>query len=827
MSEKKLLSSEAQELELAIKHLNQGEYEVATGEFKKVLLSSPKNELAHVKLGHAYLQQKDFPQATRHFNATLAINPRNTEAIFGLGFYYFEQGGIDAAIAKFTQVISLEPDNPHAHFGLGLCYLGQGRFDQAIEEFGRVFTINPQHPQVHYHLGLCYYRKGDFSQSISQFNKAVAVNPDNWLGHAGLAQIYLEQDDLLSCQKEADAIKRLSPGLDESYHRLLSQLYIKQKQYDSATEELQKIRVDCATEKGIGPGAIEDNLSSAHKHAAVKILRIPNFYGSEIISTELNSILLPPLALGSIVSYLKAQGIDIDQDDLHIKIHYDNYFSQDPKEKVDEGLFFDEARVLEYARGKEDPEIDEAMERVGRKTVLGGYRVILFSLDSCSMNFSHAMFSLCLARYLKKKHKPLIVLGGLTYFPELMQKIGHAWPDVDYVVCKEGEETLAELLSFLLAPHSQEHGADTRFRQRVLCADKVPPSVRPDYEGLPLDKYKYRGLKTEYCQNRRLREVISEFNGSRTLILPIRFIKGCTNRCIFCASSSGGLIHVVSPGEVTDWLKELQGKYNPTGYLFLNDTLNISNSYLAQLCAEIIKKQVKILWSDCVRVDRLDKDVIYKMREAGCIRMVFGMETASKRLLAYINKDIDLAQLEKMLFWADKAGIWTGIELISGLPHEGEEDIKDTVSFIKKNRSHIDAIYYNAFNIKDTSMLRMHPERYGINNIFEISTYPEGFSTFVKYGFDEIGGLKWPEKIKQIMSTFRRVIKELGEIPFAEHEYEHFLFFLYSRYSDKKTIKRLFYSVGAEKIKHLAELRKQRAAEQFLSQNTEKILAYG
>lgn len=818
---------ERKHVDLGIEHLHRKEYARAIDAFKSALEANPKSELAHAKLGHAYLQYKEFSLAKEYFNKALMINPGNTEAISGLGFHHFEQGRTEEAAGNFRRVIDAEPNNEHAHFGLGLYHLGQGGFDHAIEEFSRVFAINPEHPQVHYHLGLCYYRKGDLSRAVSEFNRAVAAHPDNWLGHAGLAQIYLEQDDLLGCQKEVDAIKMLSPGEDASYHRLLAQLYIKRKQYDSATEELQKVGDDYALEKRTRPPAIKDDLSGSHRQPAVKILRIPNFYGPEIISTELNSILLPPLALGSIVSYLRSHGIGIDQDDLHIKIHHDNYFSQDPHEKINEELFFDEARVLGYARGKEDPEIDEAMERVAHKTSLGGYRIILFSLDSCSMNFSHAMFSLCLARYLKKKHNPLIVLGGLTYFPELMQKTGHDWPDIDCVVCKEGEEVLAELLPILLAACNQDDGAATSLRQRVVCADKVPPCVRPDYDGLPLDKYKYRGLKTGYCRDRRLRKVISEFNSSQTLILPIRFIKGCTNRCIFCASSSGGLIHVVSPGAVADWLKELQEKYSPTGYLFLNDTLNISNSYLDQLCNEIIRKRLKILWSDCVRVDRLDKDIIYKMRAAGCIRMVFGMETASKKLLAYINKDIDLAQLEKMLFSADKAGIWTGIELISGLPHESEQDVKDTVSFIKKNRSHIDAIYYNAFNIKDTSVLRMDPERYGINNIFEISTYPEGFSTFVKYGFDEIGGLRWPEKIKQVMSHFRRVIKELGEIPFAEHEYEHFLFFLYSRYRDKRTIKKLFYSVGREKIKHLTELRKQRAADKFIMQNTEKILAYG
>jgi hypothetical protein len=287
------------------------------------------------------------------------------------------------------------------------------------------------------------------------------------------------------------------------------------------------------------------------------------------------------------------------------------------------------------------------------------------------------------------------------------------------------------------------------------------------------------------------------------------------------------LIHAVKPETVALWLEELQAKYNPTGYLFLNDTLNVSKKYLVELCDAIIKRKLNILWSDCVRTDRLDKDSIYKLRDAGCIRMVFGMETASRKLLDYIKKDIDLKQLEEMLRWADKAGIWTGIEIISGLPYENEKDVNETVSFLKQNKEYIDALYYNAFNIKDTSLIQAYPERYKINNIFELSSYEDGFSTFVKYGFDETSGLKWPEKRKQIISAVNKIIENFGSSPFPEHEYESFLFFLYSKHKDKKIIKNLFYSAGKEKMKYLAVLQQEQRAKWKTKVNPDKILTYG
>ena len=817
--------NESQALDLGIKYLDEKNYISAIAEFNKVLDFNPQNEIAIIKLGHVYLQQKNYLQAIELFNQALGINPKTPASFEGLGLCYFEQGRIAEALEKFNYVLNSDPASEIGHFGLGSCYQRQEEFDKALEEFNRVLEINPLHPQIHSNIGMCYYQKNNFNQAIEQFNQAIGLDSRDCYARRGLAQIYLKQGNLSLCLEELQKIK--ATGLiDESYNYLLSQLYMQQKRYDPAIEELLKSVSNDYAKKTTQVFSQNRDFAQQQGDCTIKILRIPNFYGPEVLSTELNSVMLPPLAMGSIVSHLRAQGLSIGQDDLHIKIHYDNYFSEDLEEKIDETIFFDDHRIIEYAKGKHDLGIDSIMERVLRKTEFAGYKIILFSLDSCSMNFSHVMFSLCLAKYLKRRHNPIIILGGLTYFPELMQKLECPWLDIDYVVCGEGEKVLSELL-FSLCSSSLGGKTIARLSQRVLYADKIPVPVKPDFDGLPLDRYRYRGLRTDYCRKKSLSSIINEFNLSQIILLPVRFTKGCTNKCIFCASSSGGLIHITEPKIVAAWLEELQQKYNPAGYLFLNDTLNISKRYLDQLCDEIIKRKLKILWSDCVRVDRLDKNSIYKMRQAGCIRMVFGMETASKRMLEYINKDINLAHLEKMLYWADKAGIWTGIEIIGGIPYETEKDVSETIAFIKSNKKHIDALYYNAFNIKDSSLLHRYPEKYGLTNIFEISSYEDGFSTFVKYGFDEINGLKWPEKRKQIIAALNKIIKSFGQSPFPEHEYEQFLFFLYSKYSDKKKIKKLFYSVGTEKVRYTEFLRRKKVYEQRLKLYKSKILIYG
>ncbi|MBU1912187.1 MAG: tetratricopeptide repeat protein [Candidatus Omnitrophica bacterium] len=753
------------------------------------------------------------------------INNESDRIQVALG--YLNQKRYDLAIEEFRKVLEMNPDHEFVRHNLIQILFQQRKYDLAKKEAQRLLETNPLSIAAYQELGNIYFEEGDGFQAIAQFQKVLELYAQEehskqkvligyiFEAYLNLGRAYLLTKNSNFAIENFKKAMKLNPR-DERIYEFLSKAYLEAKDYELAVDILT---ADHEPFMPIKPREVIYKM---------KIVRIPNFYGSEVLSTEMNSIIIPPLALGNIVAYIRSQGIPVDQDDLHIKTHYDNYFCEDEEKKIDETVFFDVPRVIGYAKGNADSEIDKIMDKISIKTDFQGYEIILFSLDSCSMNDSHVMFALCLARYLKKRYRPIIILGGLNYFVELMRKNDCNFSDIDYVICNEGEEVVVNLL-FSLLHLNNCHAEEGRIEEngRVIWSRKVPKPIRPDFDGLPLDKYKYKGLKIDYCNNKALKNVIQEFNQSGVSLLPFRFVKGCTNRCIFCASSLGGLIHVVNPKTAALWLEELQAKYNPTGYLFLSDTLNISKKYLDQLCSEIIKKKLNIFWSDCVRVDRLDKDSIYKMKDAGCIRMVFGMETSSKKLLDYIKKDIGLKQLEDMLYWADRAGIWTGIEIISGLPYENEKDVKETIAFIKQNREHIDALYYNAFNIKDTSLMRLYPERYGITNIFELSNYEDGFSTFVKYGFDEIDGLKWPEKRRQIVSALNKIVENFGESPFPEHEYESFLFFLYSRYKDKKVIKNLFYSAGKEKMRYLIALRREKKSKWQIKESIDKTLSYG
>lgn len=534
----------------------------------------------------------------------------------------------------------------------------------------------------------------------------------------------------------------------------------------------------------------------------VKIVRIPAFLQNhEKLSLGINTSLLPPLALGNITSYLRQNGVQIEQDDLNIRLHYDNMFSNEPSQKVNEAIFLDESRVMDYLNGNNDPATEREIEKIVSKTDFKGCNAVLFSIPD-NRNSSHILIALSLAKRLKETTNPIIIVGGIYHS---IDSLGFAYSDlhIDFKISGPGESALLNLLREL-----ENTGGDiSGIKDRLRYGD-YHSLVRPDFDGLPLEMYKHRYVYGDYsAYSEDIVDIMKGFDNSGLTVFPLKFIRGCPFRCIFCTSSGDNKMRAVEPAMVIDYLERLQRKYNVSNFFFLSDTVNFSNGYIEKLCDEIINRNLKVRWTDCARINGMNKALLEKMRKAGCIRLVYGMETASQKLLSYIQKDIDLDEMKSVIKWTHEAGIWCGVEVIAGLPYEKEEDIDATIDFINSRRGFIDRVYIEPFTVRDWSRLLLYPQEFGITNVKRVDQYASDKKNessldryFVKFGFDEVNGLNWEEKKEEINHSFQKVEYFLEQGQFPHYEEEHFLFYLYSLFEDKKAIRDVYNKARKERF---------------------------
>jgi len=198
----------------------------------------------------------------------------------------------------------------------------------------------------------------------------------------------------------------------------------------------------------------------------------------------------------------------------------------------------------------------------------------------------------------------------------------------------------------------------------------------------------------------------------------------------------------------------------------------------------------------------MDGALLTKMRRSGAVKLTFGMETGSPRLLRYIRKGTSREKIAGLLKTSHELGIWNHIELIGGLPTETDADIGETVSFLKRYSEFIDVYSINPFFMYKTSPFYLEPEKFGLRRSragrasrldpFSAVEAADNFSE----RFDEIGGLSFARKDAQIRRSTKILADTVGEIASEreiDFEHVHLLMYLYGvlGHSQKDLIRRI------------------------------------
>jgi radical SAM superfamily enzyme YgiQ (UPF0313 family) len=139
-----------------------------------------------------------------------------------------------------------------------------------------------------------------------------------------------------------------------------------------------------------------------------------------------------------------------------------------------------------------------------------------------------------------------------------------------------------------------------------------------------------------------------------------------------------------SPKNVVDELEFLHKNYYANQFTFYDDTFTVDQARTAEICDEIQRRGLRIKWDCETRVDMVTKELLVKMREAGCIAVWFGVESGSKKVLASMGKGFSLTQTRRAFKWAKEAGLMTVAGVILGFPGETKESAWETIRFVKE-----------------------------------------------------------------------------------------------------------------------------------------------
>ncbi len=334
-----------------------------------------------------------------------------------------------------------------------------------------------------------------------------------------------------------------------------------------------------------------------------------------------------------------------------------------------------------------------------------GAKIIGFTI-----HFSSLLVSLEVARRIKRADsQSIIVFGGPDCCRELRGRELIKEEAVDIVAAGEGDEILPELVNILEAEGHIEfcQGVllkkdgkviDCGDRQVVKYLDLIP---FPDYSDFQEDI-----LSGHYRQPERL-----EIFDSR----------GCITKCHFCSEWQFWKVYRSMSGdrmyeEIAYQVKRFPGV---NYFYFIGSLLNGNITALSRLCDSIIRNDLKIRWAgQAVIRPEMNKELLEKMKKAGCEWLGYGIESGSQKVIDNMNKHFSIQNAEEVLRQTHQVGISTQINIMFGIPTEQEDDFRKTLEFLKRNRDSIDSVLASqSFCVIDKgTYLHSHAEEFGIKN---------------------------------------------------------------------------------------------------------------
>lgn len=160
--------------------------------------------------------------------------------------------------------------------------------------------------------------------------------------------------------------------------------------------------------------------------------------------------------------------------------------------------------------------------------------------------------------------------------------------------------------------------------------------------------------------------------------------RGCPGRCNFCTSPAfyGKTLRMRSPMDVVAEMYDVaeQG-YNEIFYR--DETFTANKQRVLNICKIINNHYVEMSWICSARIGTVNKDMMVKMKEAGCHMIRFGVESGNQQILNNINKGITVGMTRKTFKWANEIGMETHAHVMLGCVGESWKTVNQTIQFVK------------------------------------------------------------------------------------------------------------------------------------------------
>lgn len=310
------------------------------------------------------------------------------------------------------------------------------------------------------------------------------------------------------------------------------------------------------------------------------------------------------------------------------------------------------------------------------------------SLVALSVPFPGNLFSgLKCGQWVKKNYPQIkIAMGGGFPNTELRTVSDpRVFDYLDFITLDDGETPVLNLLEFLEGKRTESALKRTFLRKagKVLYVDG---SERPDFSQALVGTPDYSDL---FLNN--YLSVIELANPMHSLWSNGRWNKltlahGCYwGKCTFCDISLDYIRRYEQTAAplICDRMQTLIDQTGEIGFHFVDEAA--PPALLRDLALEILRRKMNVVWWTNIRFEKsFTRDLCFLLKASGCIAMSGGLEVASDRLLALIDKGVTVEQVATVCRNFSDAGILVHAYLMYGYPTQTVQETVDSLEMVRQ-----------------------------------------------------------------------------------------------------------------------------------------------
>jgi anaerobic magnesium-protoporphyrin IX monomethyl ester cyclase len=367
---------------------------------------------------------------------------------------------------------------------------------------------------------------------------------------------------------------------------------------------------------------------------------------------------------------------------------------------------------------------------------------------------SQIMPGLTLCRLIKQANPDVHVTIGGSIFTRLVDNLRRAesmFQFADDFVVFEGETALLELVNQLEGKRDLSKVPNLIYRQegkivvnQPFYSENINALAAPNFDGMPLGRY-----------------------FAPQSVLPIQFSRGCYYKdCAFCALTLDHQnFRQRQPEKVVEDLKQLMTRYHTPFFFFTDECFALSPT--KRLCSQLNDAGLGAQWTCEMRFEKnLSRELLKSMRSAGCLKIVFGLESYNQRVMDFMKKGIKQEHVCRIIDDCLDLDIAVHCYVLVGFPTETEPEALETMNFIVEHKRLQSSYGFSCqpclFDLEKEAPIMSDPASYGIRRIMR----PASEDLSLGYFYDVLEGMN-PEQAERVyQQVYEKISEVVDELPF-------------------------------------------------------------